>query len=80
MSNFDDLPLVLTPRETAKILRCGKSTIYEQLRCNNIAHLRLGRRILIPRASLMTMLESANDGQHPELLKSEESASSEARK
>lgn len=77
MPNFSDLPLVLTPRETAKLLRCGKSTIYELIRCNKITHLRLGRRILIPRASLMTMLEGAGDGQRPELAKS---TGSEARK
>jgi len=57
MPNFEDLPLVLTARETAKILRCGKSTVYEQIRCHKIGHVRLGRRILIPRASLLSMLE-----------------------
>lgn len=80
MPGCEDLPLVLTPKETAKLLRCGKSTIYEQIRCNRIGHLRLGRRILIPRSSLMTMLESANDGQHPKLTESQKSAGSEARK
>lgn len=53
----ESLPLVLTPRETAKILRCGKTTIYEHIRCNKIAHFRLGHKILIPRASLLKMLE-----------------------
>lgn len=70
MPNYEDLPLVLTPKETAKILRCGKSTIYEQIRCGRIVHLRLGRRILIPRASLLKMLELEGDGQRPELAKS----------
>lgn len=69
MPNCEELPLVLTPRETAKLLRCGKSTIYEQIRCGRIAHLRLGRRILIPRASLLSMLElegGNNDGSRPQ--------------
>lgn len=73
MTNYENLPLVLTPHEVAKILRCGKSTIYEQLRCNKIRHLRLGRRILVPRASLLEMLESPNDGQHSELTESQKS-------
>lgn len=77
MSNYEDLPLVLTPSEVAKILRCGKTTIYELIRCDKIKHLRLGRRILIPRASLMTMLEGAGDGQRSELAKS---TGSEARR
>ena len=66
-NSFDDLPLVLTARETAKFLRCGKSTIYEQLRQNKISHIRLGRRILIPRASILKFLEmgSEDDGEHP---------------
>lgn len=66
MPNSDE-SLVLTPRETAKLLRVGKSTIYEQIRCGRIAHLKLGRRILVPRAALLKMLEDAGDNQHPEL-------------
>lgn len=68
MPNFEDLPLVLTARETAKILRCGKSTVYEQIRCHKISHVRLGRRILIPRASLLSLLElekGENNGSRP---------------
>ncbi|GAI40968.1 unnamed protein product [marine sediment metagenome] len=80
MPTFDDLPLVLTPRETAKILRCGKSTVYEQIRCGKIAHLRLGRRILVPRASLLKMLESAGDGQRPEKLAESREFTTEAKR
>jgi len=54
-----ELPLVLTPMETAKLLRIGRGTVYEQIRCGKIAHLRLGRKILVPRAALLRMLESA---------------------
>ncbi len=68
MIDNDNLPHVLTPRETAKVLRCGKSTIYEQLRQNKISHVRLGRRILIPRASILKFLElgSEDEGAHPQ--------------
>jgi len=65
-----ELPLVLTPMETAKFLRIGRGMVYEQIRRGRIAHLRLGRKILVPRASLLKMLEDASDGQHPGLTKS----------
>jgi len=51
--------LVLTPIETAKLLRIGRGTVYEQLRIGAIPSIRMGRRILIPRAALMKMLERA---------------------
>jgi excisionase family DNA binding protein len=52
-------PLVLTPIETARLLRIGRGTVYEQIRCGNIPSIRMGRRILIPRAALLKKLESA---------------------
>lgn len=52
-----ELPLVLTAKETAKFLRIGKSTFYEQIRCGRIGYLRIGRRILVPRTALLKMLE-----------------------
>ena len=51
--------LVLTPLETAKLLRIGRGTVYEQIRVGVIPSIRMGRRILIPRAALMKMLETA---------------------
>jgi len=57
-SKGDD-SLVLTPVETAKLLRIGRATVYEQIRQGTIPSIRLGRRILIPRAALMRKLEEA---------------------
>lgn len=51
--------LVLTPVETARLLRIGRGTVYEQIRTGAIPSIRMGRRILIPRAALMRMLETA---------------------
>jgi len=56
-----ELPLVLTPTETAKILRIGRGTVYEQIRLGLIPHIRIGKKILIPRAALMKMLEEAEN-------------------
>lgn len=58
--------LVLTPIETAKLLRIGRGTVYEQIRIGAIPSIRMGRRILVPRAALMKMLERAKaDGLCP---------------
>lgn len=52
--------LVLTPTETAKLLRIGRGTVYEQIRLGVIPSVRLGRRILVPRVALMRMLETVS--------------------
>jgi excisionase family DNA binding protein len=51
--------LVLTPVETAKLLRISRGTAYEQIRLGVIPSIRMGRRILIPKAALIKMLEGA---------------------
>jgi len=51
--------LVLTAGETAKILRLSKTTVYDQIRQGSIPSIRIGKRILIPRAALMRKLEEA---------------------
>jgi excisionase family DNA binding protein len=56
MSDSDSL--VLTPTETAKLLRIGRGTVYEQIRLGVIPSIKMGRKILIPRAALMRMLEA----------------------
>lgn len=48
--------LVITPIETAKLLRIGRGTVYEQIRCGAIPSVRMGRKILVPKAALMKML------------------------
>ena len=54
-------PLVLTPTETAKLLRIGRGTAYEQIRLGVIPSIKMGRRILVPKAALMKMLETGED-------------------
>lgn len=69
-----DEPLVLTPMETSKLLRIGRATVYEQVRLGTIPSIRMGRRILIPRAALMHKLEQAGKDAN-----TDEGAKSEAR-
>jgi excisionase family DNA binding protein len=49
--------LVLTPVETAKLLRIGRATVYEQIRQGTIPSLRMGRKILVPRKALEKLLD-----------------------
>ena len=51
--------LVLTATEAAKLLRIGRATCYEQIRQGAIPSIRIGRRIIVPRAALMRKLEEA---------------------
>ena len=51
--------LVLTAGETARLLRLSKTTVYDQIRQGSIPSIRMGKRILIPRAALMRKLEEA---------------------
>ena len=55
----EDDSLVLTPVETARLLRISRTNCYEQIRLGVIPSLRIGKRIIIPRAALMRKLEQA---------------------
>jgi excisionase family DNA binding protein len=54
--------LTLTVEETAKALGVGRTTAYELVRTGQIPSLRLGRRLVIPRAALMKLLEGYGSG------------------
>ena len=49
--------LVLTPVETAKLLRIGRATVYWQIRQGTIPSIRMGRKILVPRKALEKLLD-----------------------
>ena len=59
--SFDDLPLMLTVPETAKILRIGRNTMYALVRANTIRSFRIGRKIRISRAALIDYLTNKNN-------------------
>jgi len=64
--NNEDNSLVLTPMECAKLLKCGRGTIYEAIRQNSLPHIHFGKKILITKAALRKMLEGAtSDGADP---------------
>lgn len=62
MENHSDHPLTLTVEQAAKVLGIGRSTAYELVHTGDIPSLRLGRRIVVPRASLAELLASSNTG------------------
>jgi excisionase family DNA binding protein len=50
------LPPTLTVEETAVLLRIGRGSAYEAVRRGQIPSLRIGRRLVVPRARLLAML------------------------
>ncbi|MFC2041743.1 helix-turn-helix domain-containing protein [Chloroflexota bacterium] len=50
---------VLTVEEAAEYLGISRPTAYEAIHTGEIPHLRIGRRILVPRAALERLLANA---------------------
>ena len=57
MTENKEQSLVLTVEETAKFLRISRGSAYEGVRLGQIPSIRVGRRILIPRAALVRLLD-----------------------
>lgn len=49
MNTLSDLPDILTPAETAKVLHIGRTTMYRLLKEKQIKSFQIGRKILIPK-------------------------------
>ena len=52
------LPEVLTAREAAAILRIGRNQLYQAVARGELAAIRIGRSIRIPKQTLLTLLAS----------------------
>lgn len=61
----DGSPWVLTVDEAAKILRISRGLAFAAVHAGAIPHLRIGRRILIPRSALDNILAPV-DSRRPE--------------
>ena len=59
MSNDDIQPLTVTVEQAAKLLGIGRSTAYELVHTGDIPSLRLCRRILVPAAQLLSMINGS---------------------
>jgi excisionase family DNA binding protein len=52
-----DLPEFLRIEETATVLDCGKGVVYAMVRTGELASVRLGRLLRIPREALEQMVK-----------------------
>ena len=57
-----DERLTLTVEEAAKLLGISRAFAYESVRRGDIPHIKIGRRLLIPKAKLNELLDSATAG------------------
>lgn len=53
---IDDLPDVLTVDETARFLRISRGLAFEAIGRGDLPAVRVGRRLLVPRARLLAWL------------------------
>ncbi len=54
--SFDDLPLTLRVEDLMPILGIGRNTAYELVRSRQIKSIRIGRKIRIPKAEVLSFL------------------------
>lgn len=62
---MSDLPLVLTVEEAARALRISRGSAYEAVRTGEIPSIRIGRRVLVPRQMLLTLLGVGDNAELP---------------
>jgi excisionase family DNA binding protein len=60
MTTLPDAPAALTVEEAARVLRIGRSAAYAAVRAGELPVIRLGRRLLVPRARLDRLLGLEN--------------------
>ena len=54
--SFEDLPLTLTVEEASQILRVGRNTAYDLVRCGKLRSIKVGKQIRIPKQALQDYL------------------------
>jgi len=60
MATVDDNHSILTVQEASRILRLSRGATYEAIRRGQVPSIRVGRRILVPRAALERLLDKAD--------------------
>ena len=53
-----DLPDVLNPVQVAHFLGLGRNSVYEHIRTGLIPSIKIGRRVLVPKAGLLRLLRT----------------------
>jgi excisionase family DNA binding protein len=64
-TSLEELPLMLTVEEAAAVLRIGRGSAYEGCRTGDIPAVRIGRRVVVPRAGLVRLLGESDPGADP---------------
>ena len=59
--SLDDLPLTLTVEEAGKVLRVGRNTAYELVRCGQLRSIKVGRQLRVPKQALAEYLALSTD-------------------
>ena len=62
MNLLTNAPDIMTVMEAAKVLKVGRSTMYQLIRSGAVKHVRIGKKILIPREYLRLFLETEERG------------------
>ncbi|GMA50721.1 hypothetical protein GCM10025857_20780 [Alicyclobacillus contaminans] len=62
VGEFGELPYGLTVEEAQKILRVGRTKMYELCRLEDFPALRIGKRIVIPRDELFRWIKDQMGG------------------
>lgn len=58
ITSFEQLPLVLSVEELARVLHIGKNSAYDLIRSGKIRSARIGHQIRVPKTALQAFLES----------------------
>jgi len=58
--------MVLTPAEARKYLHIGKTLMYSAIKRGIIDHVRIGKKILIPKAALDKFLDAKPNASQPQ--------------
>jgi len=61
VANGSEPRLTMSVEEAAKVLGISRSLAYKAVTTNEIPHIRIGRRILIPRSRLQQLLDHPSE-------------------
>lgn len=56
---FNNYPDIVTPEDIQKMLRLGRNSVYNLLKQGKIKSLRVGKKYLIPKTSVINFLQTA---------------------